>query len=74
MPAAMGGEVRGAAENLVALGTAVLDAHDAGAAVLSQREGVRVLLLAQLADELPQRRADATQSPRRRPGLLLLDL
>lgn len=74
VPAAMGGEVRGAAEDLVALGAAVLDAHDAGAAVLSQREGVRVLLLAQLADELPQRRADAAQSPRRRPGLLLLDL
>ena len=74
VPAAMGGEVRRAAEDLVALGAAVLDAHDAGAAVLSQSEGVCVLLLAQLADELPQRRAAAPGAPGRRPGLLLLDL
>ena len=55
MPAAVRGEVGGAAEHLVALGTPVLDPDDAGALVLSQGEGIRVRLLAQLTHKLPQR-------------------
>lgn len=74
VPAAVRGQVSGAAEDLVALGAAVLDAHDAGAAVLGQRQRVGVALLAQLADELAQRRAAPRRLHARPPlGALLLD-
>lgn len=55
VPTAMGSQVCGTAENFVALGAPVLNAHDARALVLREGKWVRVLFLAELADELPQR-------------------
>lgn len=55
VPAPVRRQIRRAAEELVAFGAPVLDADDSGAFVLSQREGIRVRLSAQLTDELAQR-------------------
>lgn len=54
MPAAMRRQVSRATECFVALGAAVLNAHDARALVVRQSERVRVSLFTQLADELTQ--------------------
>ena len=55
MPAAVGGQVCGTAEDFVALGAPVLHAHYARALVLREGERVGVLLFTKLADELSQR-------------------
>ena len=53
VPAAVGGQIGGAVEDLVAFGAAVLDVNDARAAVLGQSEGVVKQLTAQTARVLP---------------------
>lgn len=68
VPPPVRGQVRRAAEELVAFGASVLDPDDPGALVLGQREGISVRLSAQLTHELSER---LVSSCALRSGLLL---
>jgi len=68
VPPPVRGQVRRAAEELVAFGASVLDPDDPGALVLGQREGIGVRLSAQLTHELSER---LVSSRALRSGLLL---